>query len=152
MAIFTLGYEGLSVEAFVALLKSAKIKSVCDARELPLSRKRGFSKTKLAATLRRADIEYTHARALGCPSAIRRRYKSDRDWGTYSRAFRQHLRKKTAAVAELARSARTKRSCVICFEADFSRCHRSIVASAAARKANQRVIHLSRTMTLASAS
>ncbi|MBK6650144.1 MAG: DUF488 domain-containing protein [Betaproteobacteria bacterium] len=45
--LFTLGYEGLTIDAFIARLQAAQVKTVVDVRELPLSRKKGFSKTGL---------------------------------------------------------------------------------------------------------
>jgi len=46
--LFTLGYEGLTIEAFIARLQAAQVKTVVDVRELPLSRKKGFSKSASA--------------------------------------------------------------------------------------------------------
>lgn len=48
MAIYTAGYEGLSIDAFIARLKQAQIDKVLDVREYPLSRKPGFSKKAFA--------------------------------------------------------------------------------------------------------
>ena len=42
--IFTFGYESLSLKAFIARLKSARVETVIDVRANPLSRKPGFSK------------------------------------------------------------------------------------------------------------
>ena len=42
--LFTLGYKGLTIEAFIARLQAAQVKTVVDVRELPLSRKKGFFK------------------------------------------------------------------------------------------------------------
>jgi Domain of unknown function DUF488 len=42
--IFTFGYEGMSVDAFVRRLKASVIEAVLDVRTNPLSRKPGFSK------------------------------------------------------------------------------------------------------------
>ena len=66
--LFTLGYEGLTIEAFIARLQAAQVKTVVDVRELPLSRKKGFSKSAFCAVLSAHGIAYLHAPALGCPS------------------------------------------------------------------------------------
>lgn len=42
MNLYTAGYEGLSINAFIARLKQAGIDKVLDVREYPLSRKKGF--------------------------------------------------------------------------------------------------------------
>src|SRR5256885_6440051 len=58
--IFTIGYEGLTPRQFFGLIASAKISMLIDVRELPLSRKRGFSKTPLAGICKRRRIFYRH--------------------------------------------------------------------------------------------
>ena len=60
MTIFTIGYEGTTMDAFLAALKGAGVEQVIDVRALPLSRRPGFSKNSLAATLKDAGIGYVH--------------------------------------------------------------------------------------------
>lgn len=57
-ALFTLGYEGLTIEAFIARLQSEQVKTVVDVRELPLSRKKGFFKSAFCAALSAHGIAY----------------------------------------------------------------------------------------------
>jgi len=68
--IFTFGYEGLSLKAFIARLKSAGIQTIIDVRANPLSRKPGFSKRALSSALHDAGIDYDHRPAMGCPKPI----------------------------------------------------------------------------------
>ena len=68
MRIFTIGYEGATVGEFIAALQSAGIERVLDVRALPLSRRPGFSKSSLRASLEQSGIEYIHLKALGTPS------------------------------------------------------------------------------------
>ena len=49
--LFTLGYEGLTIDAFIARRQTAQVKTAVDVRELPLSRKKGFSKSTFCAAL-----------------------------------------------------------------------------------------------------
>ena len=147
--LFTLGYEGLEVRQFIEKLVKAGVRTVIDVRELPLSRKAGFSKHALAARLRTAGIDYQHASALGCPKPIRQRYKVDGDWQRYTREFNAYLATRAEDVAKLARTARATTSCLICFEADFRLCHRSYVARAAALAGAPAVAHLTATATIA---
>ncbi len=65
--LFTIGYEGRSLTEFVQLLVKNAITRVIDVRELPLSRRRGFSKTSLTEALAAHDIEYVHLRKAGNP-------------------------------------------------------------------------------------
>jgi hypothetical protein len=56
-------------------LRDAGVTRVVDVCELPLLRRRGFSKSRLAETLERFAIRYEHVRALGNPEAFRDLYK-----------------------------------------------------------------------------
>jgi len=144
MNLYTLGYEGLDVAAFIACLKRAAVRQVVDVRENPFSRKPGFSKTALAGALLSEGIEYAHVAALGCPREIRDRHKRDRDWGRYEAAYREYLGSQGAAVASVARLAREKAICLVCFEADFNRCHRRLVGEAAVALGAPALEHLGR--------
>ncbi len=65
--IFTIGYEATTMADFLSALKVAGVERVIDVRALPLSRRPGFSKTSLAASLREAGFDYVHLKALGTP-------------------------------------------------------------------------------------
>jgi uncharacterized protein (DUF488 family) len=149
--IFTFGYEGMSVDAFVRRLKAAGIETVVDVRANPLSRKPGFSKRALAAALDGAGMAYIHLPAMGCPKPVRDRYKRDADWAAYTRGFLAHLKREPEAVVEVAAIATRAPSCLVCFEADFNRCHRTYVARAAAEHAGFDVVHLTGRTELADA-
>ena len=60
--LFTFGYDGLTIEAFITRLQTAQVKTAVDVRELPLSRKKGFSKSAFCAALSTHGIAYLHAR------------------------------------------------------------------------------------------
>ena len=65
--IWTSGYEKVGVPDFIATLKAAKIKTLIDVREVANSRRAGFSKKALAASLDEAGIAYIHMKPLGTP-------------------------------------------------------------------------------------
>ena len=67
ITFISVGYEGRTPAEMVALLRAQRVSRVLDIRELPLSRRRGFSKTALAERLRKAGIEYRHLRFAGNP-------------------------------------------------------------------------------------
>jgi len=140
--IYTFGYEGLSLESFIARLKLASIKAVLDVRINPISRKPGFSKKAFAAALDDAGIRYSHIRSMGCPKPIRDRYKQDNDWDVYTRDFLDYLEGQEDSIIDVAECAQELSTCLVCFEADFNRCHRSFVARAAAKSAGLSVVHL----------
>ena len=145
MALYTFGYEGLSIERFIARLKEAGVTVVVDVRELPLSRKKGFSKTAFGEALAHAGIMYSHLPVFGCPKPIRNRYKSDGNWKKYEKAFNAYIATQKEAVGKLAKFSKTASACLVCFEADFNVCHRSLVARAAAAAGSPPVMHLTAT-------
>jgi uncharacterized protein (DUF488 family) len=142
MAVFTAGYEGRSLEAFLNDLRAQGITMLADVREAPISRKPGFSKSSLAQALQHAGIAYRHIRALGCPKPVRDAYKQDGNWTRYTHAFMQHLDQQQAALAELSQLCDEQNTALLCYEADFNRCHRTYVARAVAARSCAAVIHI----------
>lgn len=144
VTIHTVGYEGLGLEDFLRQVRAAGIGTVVDVREMPLSRKRGFSKTALAAALRAEGLEYLHVRSLGCPKPIREHYRASRDWDAYTVAFMRHLRSQSGAVCELARLCESRAVALLCFEANAAFCHRTYVARAVAAMTGGNILHIGR--------
>ena len=140
--LYTAGYEGLDIDTFIGRLKLEGVSSIIDVRELPLSRKKGFSKTALSERLKAAGIGYFHAPQLGCPKEIRNRYRADNDWTAYTRDFLAYLETQGKVVSELARFARSTSACLLCFEADYDTCHRTYVARAAQRVGAPSIWHI----------
>jgi uncharacterized protein (DUF488 family) len=134
--LYTIGYEGQSLELFIMKLTANEVRTVVDVRELPLSRKPGFSKTRLSEALRDADIVYQSVRVLGSPRDLRHELRETRDWRKFSDRFQEHLNGQTEALSELIESAYGEPTCLMCFERDSSTCHRSIVAERAVMLAN----------------
>ncbi|KAA3449724.1 hypothetical protein C7I87_15530 [Mesorhizobium sp. SARCC-RB16n] len=128
MALFTIGYEGSDVEDFVSVLKAAKVELLVDVRDLPLSRKPGFSKNSLRSHLESSAIDYLHTKVLGDPKEGRLAARSG-DRQRFERIFRSHVANEAAkkTIRELALQAETKNICLMCFERDHKDCHRSIV-------------------------
>lgn len=140
--LFTIGYEGRDLAQFIHSLLGADIALVADVREAPISRKRGFAKSALAAALKEAGIGYVHVRALGCPKPIRDRYRADGDWARYTEAFLAHLEQQGSALDLVIQSANEQCTALLCFESDFNHCHRTYVARAAAQRSGAQVLHI----------
>jgi uncharacterized protein (DUF488 family) len=126
--VYTIGYEGLSIEAFLLRLQDMRVQTLVDVRELPLSRKPGFSKRVLTEKLLEVGVRYVHLRQLGCPKSIRDSYRQTGNWSGYVRSFNAYLRTQQVTLRELAAISKGSNICLMCFEADFNYCHRSIVA------------------------
>jgi uncharacterized protein (DUF488 family) len=143
--IFTTGYEQHAEPAsLVETLRAAGVRRLVDVRELPSSRRRGFSKTALAAALHAGGIEYVHGRALGNPKPNRDLWRSGRRDEAKAR-YRAHLDTDAAdALAALDGSLDKMPTCLLCLEADPADCHRTLVAEALAarRRGELAVTHL----------
>lgn len=107
--LFTFGYEGLTIDGFISRLKDARVNLIVDVRELPLSRKKGFSKSAFREHLAAAGIGYEHRPALGCPKPVRDKYRENDDWSDYTRGFLAHLDTVKTEVRNLAATARDHR-------------------------------------------
>jgi uncharacterized protein (DUF488 family) len=126
--LFTIGYEGISLDSFVNHLKNFAIDCVIDVRETPISRKKGFSKSELTETLSRENIRYLHLRELGSPRPIRERLKRDYDYRLFFKNIENHLAKQKDAI-EIAYSHVARNTCcLLCFEHHAEKCHRKLVA------------------------
>ncbi len=130
MNLYTSGYEGIKVNEFIELLKNNNVEVLVDIRGNPNSRKPGFSKKALAAALNERGIAYAPFYGLGVPRDIRKAYHQTGDWETFSQGYLEYLTSQGEEVARLAEKARDQRCCLLCFEADYTRCHRFYVAKA----------------------
>ncbi|MDB5467373.1 MAG: hypothetical protein JWQ46_2135 [Phenylobacterium sp.] len=129
MKLATIGYESETQDAVIGRLKAAGVKVLIDVRAVAASRRAGFSKSLLAASLAEAGIEYVHLRQLGTPKpgrdAARKGHVAE-----MRAIFEDHLAEPAAQV-ELARAAEIagdRKAALLCYEADPKGCHRSIVA------------------------
>lgn len=128
--VFTIGYEFRDPPELVNDLVGAGVELLVDVRELPLSRRRGFSKTALRAAVEDAGIEYLHERAVGNPKPFRDAWKAG-DTATGTAGYIAHLNNGSrTSVDALAQRVAQGRVCLLCVEHDPSSCHRSLLADA----------------------
>jgi uncharacterized protein (DUF488 family) len=127
--IATIGYEKASFGDFLATLREAGIAAIIDVRDLPMSRRAGFSKRQLQAGLEAAGVGYLHLKALGTPKEGRVA-AHERDYPRFWAIVERQLAT-AAAAADLERAAdlaRAQPCCLLCYEADHRTCHRLRVA------------------------
>jgi len=131
MKIFTIGYEGTTMADFLAALKGAGVERVIDVRALPLSRRPGFSKSSLAASLLEAGIGYVHLKNLGTPKRGRDAAKKG-DRATLEEVYAEQLElpEAQAQAAQMLDLAAEKPSALLCFERDPCVCHRTLLLEA----------------------
>lgn len=142
-SLFTIGYERAALADFLATLIGAGVQRLIDVREVPWSRRPEFAKKALTESLAAAGIEYVHLKGLGNPKPGRDAAKSG-DMAIYRRIFGAHMETPVAQsdLARLAELAGEAPSCLMCYEADPSRCHRAMVIGALADIAAFDVRHL----------
>lgn len=141
--LWSAGYEGRDIDSFVSALLDAQISMVADVRLTPISRKPGFSKTRLGNALDEAGIAYTHLRALGNPKDNRAPFWEGRISEGRAR-FRGLLRSDAAQadLDELAEHAVQDRVAVLCFEKDEQRCHRQVILETLRKRTSLSVVPL----------
>jgi uncharacterized protein (DUF488 family) len=115
---------------FIAALKGAGVERVIDVRAVPLSRRPGFSKNILAASLREAGIEYVHLKNLGTPKpgAMRPRRATSRRWRRCTKPS-SNCPKHKPRRRRCARW-RGETSALLCFERNPAHCHRTLLLAA----------------------
>lgn len=131
MKIYTIGYEASTMTDFLAALTRAGVRRVIDVRALPLSRRPGFSKSTLAASLAEAGIGYVHLKALGTPKRGRDAAKKG-DVATLEAVYADQLElpEAQAQAAQMLALAAEMPSALLCYERDPKHCHRTLLLAA----------------------
>jgi uncharacterized protein (DUF488 family) len=142
--LFTIGYEKAKPAAVLAELKRAKVKLLVDTRAVAASRKPGFSKRQLAASLDEEGIGYLHLQKLGTPDEGRQAARAGK-LDTLWRIYAKHLKTKGAIdeMAELVSIVKSGQTvCLLCFERDKDCCHRTRIAEVVHERTGASVIDL----------
>lgn len=142
--ICTIGYQDASQAQVLAALRDASVDVLVDVRAVAASRRAGFSKRVLAASVAAVGIEYLHLRGLGTPAEGRAAARSG-NHAKMERIFSAHLAGNEAqhdleALIGLVRSGH--RPCLLCFEHRPEHCHRRLVAEAAQKRVDAQLEHL----------
>lgn len=128
-SLATIGYESVTQDQLIERLKQAEVEVLIDVRAVAASRRAGFSKSILAASLQAQGIDYVHLRQLGTPKPGRDAARAGRIDEMHA-IYEDHLRE-PAAQLEMAKAAeivRERKAALLCYEADAHCCHREIVA------------------------
>jgi uncharacterized protein (DUF488 family) len=141
--LFTIGYEGASVEELVAALRAAGATRLIDIRYSPYSKRDAFSREALAPAIEAYGIAYAHIRALGNPPAGREAARLGHR-AIYREIFMGHLdgAEGQDGLRQALAFAKAQRSCLMCLERAARHCHRSMVAERLAAMGGFEVEHL----------
>jgi uncharacterized protein (DUF488 family) len=126
--IFTIGYEGLTLDEFVRILKDNGIEILIDVRNNPFSRKPGFSRKTLSEMLSIQGIGYIHIPELGIPSEIRKSTPPSEE-GRLLDDYERDLPWKMDRIQKIIEMGREKRIALMCFEKDVRHCHRGRIGT-----------------------
>lgn len=137
--LFTIGYEGRTLESYLNLLIREGATLLCDVRRNAISRKYGFSKTTLDRACSGVGIRYEHLPELGIESRRRRGLKTDADFKTLFKTYEQTILPNRGDALERIRAwLRADESVALtCFELEAGMCHRHCVADALEEITNQ---------------
>lgn len=139
--ITTIGYEQATLTDFIRTLQHEGVKTLVDVRELPISRRKGFSKSALAEALSASGIEYRHEKRLGSPSQIRKQLREDGNYVRFFREFAKYLGLQRDVMTDLASSS-SGTIALMCYERNQEECHRTLVAEALCKLVGGQPKHL----------
>ena len=129
MNLYTIGYERLNPKQFITYLTHHGVDVVADIRKLPVSRKKGFSKTALKETLDDKRIDYLNFQQLGAPKALRDELYRSGDYDRFFKKYQENISDKDDHLNSIhALVDRGKKVALLCFERDPKKCHRKVVA------------------------
>jgi uncharacterized protein (DUF488 family) len=120
--IVSLGYERRSIEELISILINLNVKKLVDVRITPISRKKDYNKRALSVKLEEAGIEYIHLKEAGNPY-----YKQNSDIQKCLGLYSNYLQNNPRIILNIANELSRKSSAVLCYEREYSICHRNIL-------------------------
>ena len=130
--LFTIGYEGLSVENYLNKLLKNQVTLLTDVRYNPFSMKFGFSKNQLQSYCNEVGIEYVHLPSLGIPGELRKQFRNQDDMDKLFKKYQDQILPEAMSaqfqIIELLKQY--QRISLTCFEADVNSCHRKYLVEA----------------------
>jgi uncharacterized protein (DUF488 family) len=132
--LFTIGYEGISLEEYLNRLLQNDVKVLVDVRNNPLSMKYGFSKSQLKRYCESLGLQYLHLPEVGIQSEQRQELNNQNDYDRLFERYRKNNLTKTVNTQTeiLNLLEKYSRIALTCFEANICQCHRKHLAEAIA--------------------
>ncbi len=126
--IFTIGYEGLSIDEFLMKLIQEKVHILIDVRKNPWSMKFGYKKHEIQSLCEKLGIEYRGFTSLGIPGKFRKDLRSKKDYDLLFEKYKKVLKGKQEELDIIYQMAENNRIALMCFEEDSNYCHRRVIA------------------------
>lgn len=128
--LYTIGYEGFSIDSFMQQLISNNIKCLVDVRKIAFSMRREFCKTNLQEALHEAGIKYIRMPEVGIPSKNRKELlplgKKDELFAWYQDTILPQCASQASSIADLVSK---ENIALMCYEKESKDCHRSLFAA-----------------------
>lgn len=130
--LFTIGYEGLSIEQYINKLIGANVNVLCDVRKNSFSMKYGFSKSQLKMACEGVGIQFIHIPEVGIVSDKRKKLETQADYDELFEDYKQTVLPETINQQKFILDLINKhqRVSLSCFEKDICQCHRKHLAEA----------------------
>lgn len=128
--LYTIGYEGISIDTYINKLITNNIKILIDVRRNASSMKKGFNKNQLITVLQKLDIQYFHFPELGIESENRRQLHNDSDYQLLFNNYESSIRLTNPPQLDklLCLLYDNQRVAITCFESNICQCHRGTLA------------------------
>jgi len=142
-AVYTAGYEGKNVDAFLSDLTESGIAHLIDVRRNPIARRYGFHRSTLSRLCEKLNIKYTHVPSLGIPSELRQNLDSQDAYDSLFRSYETTtLKTQLPSIRQVIDWIKQSPSVLVCMEAEPKRCHRSKLAERLSRETGLPLVHL----------
>ena len=136
MGLYTIGYEGISLEEYLNKLIRCDVKVLCDVRRNAMSMKYGFSKSQLLNACDGLGVKYLHIPEVGIASTKRQKLERQEDYdrlfADYSASTLENTYDQQEQIIDLIKNY--YRVALTCFEKDICQCHRKPLAESSARR------------------
>jgi uncharacterized protein (DUF488 family) len=144
--LYTIGYEGISLEEYLNKLIAKDVKVLVDVRNNPMSMKYGFTKSQLLNACTSVGLQYVHFPDVGIVSKERKGLIEQRGYDDLFEKYRKETLPVTVSTQQkiLLLLKEKSRIALTCFEANICQCHRKHLAEAIVRLPdwNYDLIHL----------
>lgn len=127
------GYEGLTISEYIQVLRDLQVATLVDVRLNAISRKPGFSKTRLKGYLADAGIQYLHYRELGNPKDNRKGFWDDPNTDSHAQSVNRFKDLilcddyKVSLLNNLKHMSQCENVALLCYEKEPVKCHRSVL-------------------------
>lgn len=140
--IFTIGYEGRTVDSFFDIILRAGITTLADVRKNPTARRYGFHKSSLSAICSNLNLRYLHFPELGIHSDLRRNLTTPAQFNALFDKYESTVAMQHELLLPFQELLKKGSVALLCREAGAHDCHRSRLASLLEQSLAMPVVHL----------